>query len=113
MSSTMSVFRFGMSTPFSMSVVATSTLIVPCVNSSIEAPRSGKCRAYLDKYTVQAAFTSAVEHICTLSQMPFALNAPFKVLTSPGEGNVAREALTAAFLRHEQHGECIDFLMVN
>jgi hypothetical protein len=45
--------------------------------------------------------------------MPFALNAPFKVLTSPGEGNVAREALTAAFLRHEQHGECIDFLMVN
>ena len=45
--------------------------------------------------------------------MRFAVNAPFTVMTSPGEGNVVREVTHAGFLLHEQHRECIDFFMVN
>ena len=48
-----------------------------------------------------------------MSQRRFAVNAPFKVMTSPGEGNVVREAAHPGFLLHEQLRECIDFFMVN
>ena len=47
-----------------------------------------------------------------LSQMRLAVNASFKVMTSPGEGNVTREAVHPGFLLHEQHRKCIDFFMV-
>ena len=47
----------------------------------------------------------------TLSQMPFTVNTPFTVMTSPGEGNVARKALFAVFWLHEQRPECIVFFV--
>ena len=40
------------------------------------------------------------------------MNASFKVMTSPGEGNVVRVAFHPGFLLHEQHRKCIDFFMV-
>ena len=39
------------------------------------------------------------------------MNAPFKVMTSPGEGNVVRVTATAAFWLHEQRPECIVFFV--
>ena len=48
-----------------------------------------------------------------MSQMRFAVNAPFKVMTSPGEGNVVRAVAHPGSLLHEQRRECIDFFMVN
>ena len=46
-----------------------------------------------------------------MSQMPFTVNTPFTVMTSPGEGNVARKALFAVFWLHEQRPECIVFFV--
>ena len=48
-----------------------------------------------------------------MSQRRFAVNAPFKVMISPGEGNVVRLADHPGSLLHEQRRECIDFFMVN